>query len=68
MICTDTESGLLTIAEAADTPRISQRHLQALLQRHEAPAVIRLGRRVIIRQQALLTWLVSKEASHVAAA
>jgi excisionase family DNA binding protein len=68
MGCRDTESDLLTIAEAADTARISRRHLQALLQRHAGPAVIRLGRRVIIRREALQAWLVSREMSHANAA
>ena len=68
MACSGTESDLLTIAEAADTVCISRRHLQALLQQRGGPAVIRLGRRVIIRREALLAWLVSRETSHVAAA
>jgi excisionase family DNA binding protein len=68
MAYSDTESGLLTIAEAAGAARISQGHLQALLQRSEGPAIIRLGRRVIIRREALQAWLISREASHADAA
>ena len=64
MACGGTEADLLTIAEAADTARISRRHFQALLQRHEGPAVIRLGRRVIIRREAFLAWLVSRETGY----
>ena len=66
MVCTDTDSGLFTIAEAADTACIFRRHLQAPLQRHEGQPVIRFGRRVIIRREALLAWLVSQETSHAA--
>ena len=68
MMASGTGRDLLTIAEAADAARISLRHLQALLQKREGPPVIRLGRRLIIRRQALQTWLISREVGHADAA
>lgn len=68
MVSSNFAHGLLTLAEAAEAARISRRYLQALLQRCEGPPVIRLGRRLIIRREALQAWLVSKETVHADAA
>jgi excisionase family DNA binding protein len=67
MAASSTGYDLLTLTEAADAARISRRHLQALLQRCEGPPTIRLGRRLIIRREALHAWLVSREVSHASA-
>ncbi len=53
----------VTIEEAADLIRVSRRHLQKLMADGEGPPVIQLGRRRIIRRDALLQWLVSREAT-----
>ncbi|WP_393958821.1 helix-turn-helix domain-containing protein [Methylorubrum sp. POS3] len=68
MVASNVAHDLLTLAEAAEATRISRRHLQALLQLDEGPPVIRLGRRLIIRREALQAWLVSRETSHASAA
>ena len=57
----------LTLAEAAEAARISRRYLQAHLQRCKDPPITRLGRRLIIRREALQAWLVSREVSHASA-
>jgi excisionase family DNA binding protein len=51
----------LTISEAAAAIRISRRHLQNLLRQGEGPPVIQLGRRRIIRREALSHWLQARE-------
>jgi excisionase family DNA binding protein len=52
---------VLTIAEAAEEIRISRRHLHQLLAEGSGPPVVRLGRRKIIRREALHQWLVNQE-------
>ena len=61
MNTTITEHDTLTIAEAADIIRISRRHLHTLMQNGSGPPVIRLGRRKIIRREALRQWLIERE-------
>ena len=68
MVPSNAANDLLTIAEAAEAARILRRHLQTLLQRCEGLPVIRLGRRLIIRREALQAWLVSRETDHANAA
>ncbi len=63
MASPDFEHGALTIAEAADALRVSLRHLQNLLRQGDGPPVVHLGRRLIIRREALNQWLVAREAS-----
>ena len=63
MASPDPEHGALTLAEAADLLRVSIRHLQNLLRQGEGPPVIHLGRRCIIRREALNAWLVAREAT-----
>ncbi len=53
----------LTIPEAAAALRVSRRHLQNLFRRGDGPPVIRLGRRRIIRREALDRWLAGREAT-----
>jgi len=54
----------LTIEEAAEALRVSQRHLHKILADDNGPPVVRLGRRKIIRREALHQWLLNQEASH----
>jgi len=63
---TSNESDALTIGEAADRIRVSRRHLQKLMAEGHGPPVVSLGRRKIIRREALLQWLVSREGNHAA--
>ncbi len=57
------EPQALTLAEAADALRVSPRHLQTLFRRGDGPPVIRLGRRRVIRREALDRWLAKREAT-----
>jgi excisionase family DNA binding protein len=61
MPSSNTVRDALTISEAADAIRVSRRHLQNLCQKGEGPPVIRLGRRRIIRREALNQWLAARE-------
>jgi excisionase family DNA binding protein len=61
MSATNTETDALTIGEVAAAIRISRRHLHKLMQNGSGPPVIRLGRRKIIRREALRQWLVEQE-------
>ncbi len=53
----------LSFQDAARELRISPRHLTRLCERGEGPATIKVGRRRIIRREALNTWLRSREAA-----
>lgn len=53
----------LTIKEAAALVRVSRRHFHKLMADGEGPPVIRLGRRTIIRREALQQWLLNREAT-----
>ncbi len=57
----------LTILEAAATLRVSRRHLQSLLAKGEGPPAVRLGRRRVIRREALNHWLAEREVAHAPA-
>ncbi len=57
------DAGALTLPEVAAALRVSRRHLQSLLAKGEGPPVIRLGRRRIIRREALDRWLAKREAT-----
>ncbi len=61
MASPDPEHGALTISEIASLLRVSLRHLQNLLRQGEGPPVIHLGRRRIIRREALGQWLAERE-------
>ena len=61
MASLDPEHRALTISEAAGLLRVSLRHLQNLLRQGEGPPMIHLGRRRIIRREALNAWLVARE-------
>jgi excisionase family DNA binding protein len=57
----------LTILEAAAALKVSRRHLQSLWAKGDGPPVIRLGRRCIIRRDALDQWLTKREVAHAPA-
>lgn len=48
---------LLTVAEAADLLRTSSRAIDAMVERRQLPAVVRIRRRVLFRADVLLEWL-----------
>jgi excisionase family DNA binding protein len=54
---------VLTLAETADTLRISRRHLAKLLAEGRGPPTIKLGRRALVRRIALDQWLADAEES-----
>ena len=51
---------LLTAAEVADVLRTSRKAIYMMVERGQLPGVIHIGRRVLIRQDALLDWLRQK--------
>jgi excisionase family DNA binding protein len=51
----------ITIGEAADLIRVSRRHFQKLMADGDGPPTIQLGRRKIIRREALRQWLEARE-------
>jgi excisionase family DNA binding protein len=51
---------LLTPAEVAAALRTSRKAIYAMIARHQLPGIVRLGRRVLVRQDALLDWLSQK--------
>ena len=63
MGATNIESDGLSIAAAAAIIGISKRHLEKLIARGEGPAVIKLGRRSIIRRETVSRWLAAREAA-----
>ena len=52
---------LMTEREAARECKVSVRHLQNLRKAGQGPAVVRLGRRVMIRRAALVAWWEASE-------
>jgi excisionase family DNA binding protein len=53
---------LLTIDETASLLRTSRKAIYAMVARRQMPGVVRLGRRVLIRQADLVSWLRQKSA------
>jgi excisionase family DNA binding protein len=51
---------LLTSGEVADLLRTTRKAVYAMVERRQIPGVIRLGRRVLFQQQALVDWLRQK--------
>lgn len=51
---------LLDTAEVADVLRTSKKAIYAMIERHQLPGVVRIGRRVLLREEALLDWLRQK--------
>jgi excisionase family DNA binding protein len=53
---------LLTVAETADLLRTSRHAVYAMLERGQLPVPLRIGRRLLLRQDELLHWLHQKRA------
>ena len=51
---------LLTPSEVADLLRTSRKAVYTMVERAQLPGVVRIGRRVLVREDALLDWLRQK--------
>jgi excisionase family DNA binding protein len=51
---------LLTPDEAAALLRTTRKAIYAMVERSQLPGVVRIGRRVLIREDALIHWLGQK--------
>ena len=51
---------LLTPSEAAELLRTSRKAIYAMIERGQLPGIVRIGRRVLIREAELLDWLRQK--------
>jgi len=53
---------LLTVDEVADRLRTSRKAIYTMLERGQLPGVVRIGRRVLVRDDLLLEWVRQKTA------
>ena len=53
---------LLTPAETADLLRTTRKAIYVMAERGQLPGVTRIGRRLLVRRDALLDWLDQKRA------
>jgi excisionase family DNA binding protein len=51
---------LLTIDEVGTLLRTSRKAIYAMVERGQLPGVVRIGRRLLVREDALLDWLGQK--------
>ena len=51
---------LLDTSEVAEVLRTSKRAIYAMIERSQLPGVVRIGRRVLFREDALVDWLRQK--------
>ena len=51
---------LLTPTEVADLLRTSRKAIYTMVERAQLPGIVRIGRRVLVREDALLDWLRQK--------
>jgi excisionase family DNA binding protein len=51
---------LLTPIEVADLLRTTRKAIYSMVERGQLPGIVRIGRRVLIREDALLDWLGQK--------
>jgi excisionase family DNA binding protein len=51
---------LLTTIEVAKLLRTSRKAIFTMIERAQLPGVVRIGRRVLVREDALLDWLRQK--------
>ena len=51
---------LLTPSEVAELLRTSRKAIYTMIERAHLPGVVRIGRRVLVREDALLDWLRQK--------
>jgi excisionase family DNA binding protein len=56
----DDVPALLTPDEVAASLRTSRKAIYAMIERGRLPGIVRIGRRVLVRQDALLDWLRQK--------
>ena len=54
---------LLTATEVAELLRTTKKAVYAMVERLQLPGVTRIGRRVLIREDALLDWLSQKSST-----
>ena len=54
---------LLNTTEVATLLRTSKKAIWAMVERGQLPGVVRIGRRVLVREDALLDWLGQKSTS-----
>ena len=55
----------VSLSEFADMLGVSKRLVYKLIDRDDAPPLIRIGRRVLIRRDAAERWLIEREGQHV---
>jgi len=53
---------LLTVDDVAQLLRTTNRAIYAMVERHQLPCIVRIGRRVLFRTADLLDWLNQKSA------
>ncbi len=53
---------LLTPTEVAELLRTSRKAIYTMIERRQLPGIVRIGRRVLVGQAALLDWLRQKSA------
>lgn len=51
---------LLTPTEVAELLRTSRKAIYTMIERAQLPGVVRIGRRVLVREDALIDWLRQK--------
>lgn len=51
---------LLTPTEVANLLRTSRKAIYTMVERAQLPGIVRIGRRVLVREDALLDWLRQK--------
>ena len=51
---------LLTPTEVAELLRTSRKAIYAMIERAQLPGIVRIGRRVLVREDALVDWLRQK--------
>lgn len=54
---------LMTVDDVSDLLRTTRRAVYAMVERHQLPGVVHIGRRVLLRADELLHWLNQKSAS-----
>ena len=54
---------LMTVDDVSDLLRTTRRAVYAMVERHQLPGVVHIGRRVLVRADELLHWLNQKSAS-----
>jgi excisionase family DNA binding protein len=51
---------LLTPSEVAELLRTTRKPIYSMVERGQLPGIVRIGRRVLVREDALLDWLRQK--------